>query len=111
RHRRGSYPRSVRASCLDHSAPTPTTSSRVLRAPFADVAVLAAEELALAVDLGEQRDRTCPQLGRVAQRIACLRAIEVDALVDMAEQELAAVLEVAVLDDDDRLAAVREHAK
>src|SRR5690606_15043602 len=40
-----------------------------------------------------------------------LCTVEVDALVDVAEQQLATVLEVTVLDDDHRLAAVREHAQ
>ena len=74
----------------------------VLRAPLADVAVLAAQQLALALDLREQADRARPHLRGVAQRVARLAAVEVDALVDVAEQQLAAVLVVAVLDDDER---------
>ena len=42
----------------------------------------------------------------VAQRVARLASVEVDALVDVAQQQLAAVLVVAVLDDDERLAEV-----
>src|SRR3569832_785993 len=81
----------------------------VLRRTLGDVAVLAAEELALVLDLREQRDRASPHLRGVAQRIPRLASIEIGALVDVAEQQLAAVREVAVLDDDHRLAAVGQH--
>src|SRR6185312_15113319 len=69
----------------------------------------ATKQLALAVDLRQQRDRTRPQLRSVAERVACLARIEIRALVDVAQEQLAAVLEVAVLDDDHRLAAVGQH--
>src|SRR5262249_18351474 len=59
-----------------------------------------------ALDLCQQTDRSGPQLCRVSQCVASLAAIEVDTLVNVAQQKLAAVLEVAVLDDDHRLAAV-----
>src|SRR5262249_53357476 len=44
-----------------------------------------------------------------SERVARLRAVEIRTLVDMAQEQLAAVLEVAVLDDDHRLAAVGQH--
>src|SRR4051794_10638454 len=83
--------------------------SLVLRTAFADVAILAAQDLALAFDLRQQADRARPQLRAVPECVACLRAVEVGALVDMAQQQLALVLEVAVLDEDHRLPAVRQH--
>src|SRR5947208_86704 len=83
--------------------------SLVLRTAFADVAILAAQDLALPLDLREQADRSRPQLRRVPECVAGLRAVEVDALVDVAQQQLALVLEVAVLDEDHRLPAVRQH--
>jgi len=70
----------------------------VLRAAFGDVAVLATKELALVLDLGEQAHRAGPDLGGVAERVARLIAVEVGALVDVAQEQLAAILEVRILD-------------
>src|SRR5215510_8919921 len=87
----------------------PTVCSLIIRAPFAQVSVLAAQKLPFTFDLCQQADRPGPEFRGVTQCVTGLGAVEIDALVDMAQQQLAAVLEVAVLDHDHRLAAVGQH--
>src|SRR5882757_866945 len=78
----------------------------IFRASLTEVAILATQQLALAFDFCQQAHRPSPQLRSISQSVAGLRAIEVHAFMDMAEQQLAPVLEVAVRHHDHRLAAV-----
>src|SRR5438132_2286769 len=72
------------------------------------VAAVEAHQHALAVDPRDDGHRPAPHRLQVDQRILGVVDAQVDAVVAMGEQELAAVLEVAVDHLDDRLAEVGE---
>src|SRR6185312_3922176 len=67
-----------------------------------------AHHQALAFDPGDEVHRPAPERGHVHERVAGVVHLEIDALILMAEEQLAAILEVAVDDFDVRLAEVRE---
>src|SRR5262245_22630622 len=70
-----------------------------------------AEDDALVVHLGGDADRAAPELVDVLERVARPILLEVDAVVRVAHQQLAAVLPVAVDDVDDRLSEVGERGE
>src|SRR5437899_687878 len=72
------------------------------------IAPVEAEQLALAVDLAEKVDRSLPHPVQVGQRVARVVELEIDALVMMAQQQLGAILEVALFDVNEGLAEVGE---
>src|SRR5262249_39442736 len=84
------------------------SSVDVLHALLGVVAPVEAHELALAVDLGHEVDRPLPDAVHVGQRVAAVVELEVDALVPVVHEELAAILEVPVDDVDERLPVVGE---
>src|SRR5439155_747169 len=72
------------------------------------IAAVEAHQHALAVDAGDDPYRPAPHRLQVDQRVLRVVDAQVDAVVTVREQELAAVLEVAVDHLDDRLAEVGE---
>src|SRR5262249_34986211 len=106
------WSRFLPTSLSDHAkalivAPVPRSSIvRVLGALLRVVAAVEPEDLALAVDLGEDVDGPLPDLGDVGQRVARVVELEVDALVAVVQEQLGAVLEVPVDDIDEGLAVV-----
>src|SRR5215212_6878368 len=79
---------------------------RILGTLLRVVAAIVPQDLPLAVDPGEDVGRTFPHPLEVQKRVSRMVQLQIDTFVLVLEQELPAVVEVPVLDVDERLAVV-----